>query len=156
MTYRGAKQEKKRFWETKPLPDLSEEEWESLCDGCAQCCLRKLEDVETGEVHYTDVSCRLLDTATCRCTRYAERSKLVPDCIELRPGDLAKLGWMPASCAYRLVYEGKPLPDWHPLVSGNADSVHAAGVSVRGRTVSEDFVHEDDLLERVIFWRSRD
>ncbi len=132
---------------------MSPAEWESLCDGCAQCCLAKIEDIDTGDVHYTDVVCRYLDTEKCRCTAYSERTKLVPDCVKLTPDNLGQLRWMPETCAYRLLYEGKPLPDWHPLVSGSESSVHDAGVSVRGRCISEAFVHEDDLVQRIIDWR---
>jgi len=150
---RDTKRQPGKFWENKSLTEMSDGEWESLCDGCAQCCLRKLEDAETGEVHYTDVSCRLLDAQTCRCTDYMRRTTIVPDCIKLRPDDLAGLNWMPDTCAYRLLYEGKPLPTWHPLISGDPDTVHSAGASIRDRTVSEEYVHEDDLHERVIVWR---
>jgi hypothetical protein len=142
----------KPFWETKTLAELSVDEWESLCDGCGRCCLRKLEDEETGEVAYTDVACRLLDCETCRCRRYGERLSLVDDCIGLTPGDEAQLAWMPSTCAYRLVAAGKPLPDWHPLVSGCAETVHAAGISVRGRCTSELHVHEDEIESRIVGW----
>lgn len=144
-----------RFWETKSLTELDNEEWEALCDGCAKCCLIKLEDIDTGEVHYTDVVCRHLDTNACRCGCYATRTRVVPDCVELRPDNLEELAWMPATCAYRLVYEGKPLPKWHPLESGDPRSVHAARISVRGRCVSEEFVHRDEIVERVIHWANR-
>ncbi len=142
----------KKFWETKPLTEMTAQEWEALCDGCAQCCLAKVEDSETGEVHYTDVACRYLDSDTCRCTRYSRRTELVPDCVRLTPENLDRLPWMPATCAYRLLAEGRPLPQWHPLVSGDPRSVHDAGVSVRGRCISEEFVHEHDLIERVVHW----
>jgi uncharacterized cysteine cluster protein YcgN (CxxCxxCC family) len=141
-----------RFWENKRLEELTPEEWESLCDGCAKCCLRKLEDIDTGEVHYTDVACRLLNRATCRCTRYARRLALVPDCIELTPAAVHRFHWMPSTCAYRLLAEGKPLEPWHPLISGDPQSVHRAGVSVRGRVVSELDVAEADLEQRVVDW----
>jgi uncharacterized cysteine cluster protein YcgN (CxxCxxCC family) len=140
------------FWSKKALADMTTEEWELVCDGCARCCVCKLEDADTGLVHYTDVSCRFLDTDTCRCTDYSQRTRNVPDCVKLEPGNLSELAWMPDTCAYRLLHEGKPLESWHPLVSGDPDSVHEAGVSIRGRTVSEEFVHEDDLRERVIHW----
>jgi uncharacterized cysteine cluster protein YcgN (CxxCxxCC family) len=142
------------FWKTRPLHEMSPAEWESLCDGCAQCCLAKVEDIDTGDVHYTDVVCRYLDTEACRCTAYSERTKLVPECVKLTPDNLGQLSWMPETCAYRLLYEGKPLPDWHPLVSGNDTSVHEAGISVRGRCISEEFVHEDDLVGRIIDWQA--
>lgn len=127
-----------RFWERKPLRRLSPREWEALCDGCGKCCLNKLEDEETGEVALTRVACRLLDDRTCRCSHYQNRHQFVPDCIVLRPDNIdSHAYWMPSTCAYRLLWEGKPLPDWHPLITGSAETVHAAGVSARGRTVSE-------------------
>lgn len=143
-----------KFWETKSLTEMSQQEWESLCDGCAQCCLAKVEDVDSAAVHYTDVVCRYLDSGQCRCTEYARRTQLVPDCVKLTPGNLAELSWMPLTCAYRLLSEGKPLPSWHPLVSGDPKSVHAAGISVRGRCISEEFVHPDDLEMRIVAWQS--
>lgn len=142
-----------RFWESKPLTEMSQAEWESLCDGCAQCCLAKIEDANTAEIHYTDVVCRYLDTDQCRCTEYARRTELVPDCVRLTPDNLAELPWMPITCAYRLLGEGNPLPPWHPLLSGDPKTVHTAGISVRGRCISEEFVHEDDLLQRIIQWQ---
>lgn len=141
-----------RFWETKRLDELTPEEWESLCDGCARCCLRKLEDADTKEVHYTDVACRLLDGRTCKCTRYAERRRFVPDCITLTPAAVHRYRWMPSTCAYRRLAEGKPLEPWHPLVSGDPESVHRAGISVRGRIVSELDVYETDLEEHLVQW----
>lgn len=140
------------FWETKTLSEMSDSEWESLCDGCAKCCVKKLEDADTGEVHYTNVVCRLLDRDKCRCTRYPDRNALVPDCIVVTPEVAQDFKWLPETCAYRLLAEGKPLRDWHPLVSGNPDSVHEAGVSVRGKVVSEDNVHADEIQEFVIEW----
>lgn len=144
------------FWETKSLTDMTPEQWESLCDGCALCCLNKIEDAETNIVHYTDVVCHLLDTDTCRCTRYEQRTKLVPECVKLTPQNLDQLPWMPPTCAYRLIYEKKPLPEWHPLISGQPSSVHVSGASVRGRCISEEFVHEDDLLARIVDWEDDD
>lgn len=131
------------------MDQMSPAEWESLCDGCGLCCLRKLEDEDTGEVLYTDVACRLLDLQACRCKQYAHRTALVPDCVELTPRNLDQLAWMPETCAYRRLYEGKPLPRWHPLRSGDPASVHRAGISVRGKAVSERHVHDDDLPSRV-------
>ncbi len=125
------------FWRRKPLEALSHEEWESLCDGCGLCCLHKLEDADTGEIHHTRVACRLLDTSSARCRHYARRHRLVPDCLSLSPEGARSLEWLPPSCAYRLVAAGEDLPHWHPLVSGDAESVHRAGVSVRGWAVSE-------------------
>jgi uncharacterized protein len=147
----------KPFWQRKTLAELDPQEWESLCDGCGRCCLRKLEDEDTGEIAYTDVACRLLDGETCRCRDYPHRQERVADCIALSPRDLAPLAWMPSTCAYRLLDEGKPLPDWHPLVSGTPASVHAAGISVRGRCTSEEYVHEDEIEHRLAAWiRTRD
>jgi uncharacterized cysteine cluster protein YcgN (CxxCxxCC family) len=125
-----------RFWEL-PLDRLDREEWEALCDGCGKCCLHKIEDERSGEVHATNVACKLLDRDSCRCTNYSIRHRFVPDCIRLTPGEVGKLAWLPATCAYRLRDEGKPLPDWHYLVSGDRESVHRAGMSVRGWTVCE-------------------
>jgi uncharacterized cysteine cluster protein YcgN (CxxCxxCC family) len=124
------------FWRRKRLDQMSKAEWESLCDGCGRCCLNKLE-YSDGTIEHTEVACRLLDGTTCRCTRYAERHRLVPDCVVLTPDNVDDLSWLPPSCAYRLVAEGKDLHWWHPLVSGDPETVHTAGVSVRGRTVSE-------------------
>ncbi len=127
-----------RFWERKPLKKMSSKEWEALCDGCGKCCLNKLEDEDSGEVALTNVACRLLDDATCRCAQYEIRHQFVPDCIVLKPDNLdTHAYWMPLTCAYRLLWEGRPLFDWHPLISGTPDSVHRAGISVRHGTVSE-------------------
>ena len=127
-----------RFWEEKPLAAMSRAEWESLCDGCGKCCLHKLEDEETGEVFPTNVACRLLDRHQSRCRAYPTRKRFVPDCVRLTPAKLATIDWLPSTCAYRLVAAGQPLPDWHHLVSGDPESVHAAGISTRGWTVSEE------------------
>jgi uncharacterized cysteine cluster protein YcgN (CxxCxxCC family) len=140
-----------RFWETIPLAEMTEVEWEALCDGCGKCCLNKLEDAETGEVAYTCVACRLLDDETCRCGNYAIRKELVPDCVVLTPENIGEIAyWMPATCAYRLLHEGKKLHDWHPLISGDPGSVHEAGASVKGRTVPEWEVPQEDWEEHVI------
>lgn len=138
------------FWKRKTLAEMTREEWESLCDGCARCCLAKLEDEDTGEIAYTNVACRLLDHESCRCTKYAQRSRFVPDCITLTPENVGQLRWMPSTCAYRLLTEGKDLPDWHPLVSGTPESVHWAGISVRGRIVSER--KAIDLEDYIVTW----
>ena len=126
------------FWRGRSLADLSRAEWEALCDGCAKCCLLKLEYAAPREVHYTNVRCRLLDDATCRCTDYPNRSRRVADCVTLDASSVRESYWLPRTCAYRLVCEGKDLPDWHPLVSGNPLSVRRSGNSVCGRTVAED------------------
>ena len=141
-----------RFWEDKSLAEMSVPEWESLCDGCAKCCLHKLEDADSGEVFYTKVRCRYLLEESCSCSDYERRSVLVPHCIKLRPEDLADYHWLPETCAYRLLAEGKSLFDWHPLVSGNPESVHAAGISIRGRAISDEFVHPDGYDEHIVHW----
>jgi len=139
-----------RFWETKALGRMSAAEWESLCDGCGRCCAIKLEDEDTGRVHYTDVGCRLLDTHTCRCGNYELRAQLVSGCVVLTPKELPKVArWLPRTCAYRLLHEGKPLHDWHPLVSGDPESVHRADISLRGRAVPEYEVPEDELEDHI-------
>jgi len=125
------------FWKRKSLAEMSKTEWESLCDGCALCCLQKLEDEETGDVYFTDVACRLLDTETCRCTDYTARAKKVADCLVLSADEPDTFHWLPASCAYRRLADGKDLPDWHPLRTGDPDSVHGAGISAKGKMVSE-------------------
>lgn len=134
-----------RFWETVPLSRMTPEEWEALCDGCGKCCLQKLEYEDTGEVEYTRVACRLLDGETCRCTQYPIRRQFVPDCVSLTPKTLPKVAyWLPATCAYKLLHQGRPLPDWHPLVTGDPESTHASGNSMRGRTIPEFEVPEED------------
>jgi len=139
------------FWRSKSLQEMSVSEWESLCDGCALCCLHKLEDEDTKEVFYTSVVCRLLDFDTCRCTQYEERCSLVPDCVKLTPQDVDEFHWLPPTCAYRLVYEGKDLPEWHPLVSGSQDSVITAGASVLNYyEVKDDEITEDDFVDYIL------
>jgi uncharacterized protein len=140
------------FWREKTLQNLTAQEWESLCDGCARCCMVKLEDEDTGAVHYTAMVCDLLDTDTCRCTRYPERHLLVPDCIEFDADLAMTLQWLPSTCAYRRLAEGSDLPEWHPLITGRAESVHEAGISVRGKVVHQGTVHEDEQVEYVIKW----
>lgn len=140
------------FWQTKTLAQMSPGEWESLCDGCGKCCLIGLEDIDTGEIHLTDVACRLLDGQTCRCRDYANRQQVVPDCVQLTPQNVAQLHWLPKTCAYRLVNEGKTLRPWHPLISGDSESVHRAGVSVRGRTRPERNQKVRNLIRRITAW----
>ena len=139
----------KPFWETKQLHELNSVEWESLCDGCAKCCVHKLQVEETGQVHYTCVACRLLDVNTCRCTNYANRYELVPECAVLSPDQPELFEWMPETCAYRLMHEGKSLPDWHPLITGNPQSVHAHGASARKKLIPE-FLADEEHLEKYI------
>ncbi len=140
-----------RFWERVPLDKMTSQEWEALCDGCGRCCLLKLEDDETQEIAFTRVSCRLLDTDTCRCGQYETRKTFVPDCVVLTPKTLDEIAyWMPTTCAYRRLHEGKPLNDWHPLVSGDPASVHEAGVSVKGWAIPEFEIDEDDLEDYTI------
>ena len=140
-----------RFWERKALKDMSEKEWEALCDGCGKCCLNKLEDEDTGHVELTRIACRLFDDSTCRCAQYEIRHQFVPECIVLKPSNIdSHAYWMPQTCAYRLLWEGKPLYDWHPLISGTAQSVHDTGVSVKDRTLPEFEVHEDDWEDHII------
>ena len=141
-----------RFWEDKPMRAMTRAEWESLCDGCGKCCLHKLEDEETGEIHPTNVACRLLDRRNGLCRDYKNRKRLVPDCVRLTPEKLEELEWLPSTCAYRLVAAGEPLPDWHYLISGSRETVHEAGVSTRGWTVSEDDAGELEyhLVDRIL------
>ena len=138
------------FYESKSLAEMSTEEWESLCDGCGKCCVVLLQDTETDRVWRTDVGCKLLNLKTVRCSDYADRHAKVPGCVKLSPDNVGNLGWMPDTCAYRLLDEGKPLFDWHPLKSGDPDSVVRAGVSVRGRLVSERDVDPDDLEDHIV------
>ena len=138
----------KPFWETKPLTAMTPQEWESLCDGCGLCCVIRFEDEDTGEVIPTKVHCKLFDPGACRCSNYENRHQYVPDCIKLTPQNIEALEWMPQSCAYRRIHEGRPLAAWHPLVSGDPETVHTAGVSVRNQTISElDLENEEDALD---------
>lgn len=140
------------FWEEKTLAELDQTEWEALCDGCARCCMIKLEDEDQGTIYYTSLVCHLLDIERCRCTRYPQRHELVADCIEFGPELVESLRWLPKTCAYRRVAEGLPLLPWHPLISGRADSVHEAGISVRDRVIPVQMVHEEDLQEHIVDW----
>jgi uncharacterized protein len=139
------------FWREKPLAAMSAEEWESLCDGCGRCCVLKLEDEDTGEILHTDVGCTLLDLHACRCRDYVNRQSRVSDCVRLTPEAVATISWLPETCAYRLVGEGRDLPGWHPLVSGDPRSVHRAGISVRGRLAgNEEEFSLEELIERAL------
>ncbi len=143
------------FWR-KPLEELTRAEWEALCDGCGRCCLVKLEDEDTGRIYFTDIACKLLDCGACRCRDYPRRQKKVPDCMKLDLATLDDIPWLPPTCAYRLRRIGRDLPDWHPLVSGDPDSVHKAGVSVRGRVKAvEGDVEDDALMDHVVAWPGR-
>lgn len=140
-----------RFWEHVPLRSMNAREWEALCDGCGKCCLNKLEDADSGEVFFTRVACRLLDGETCRCGQYETRKQFVPECVVLKPETLNDVAyWLPATCAYKLLHEGGTLQDWHPLISGTAQSVHDAGISVQGWTVPEFEVPEEDWEDHIV------
>jgi hypothetical protein len=140
------------WWNEKPLAELDAQQWEALCDGCARCCLHKLEDEDDGEVFYTSVRCRYLDETTCRCSDYPNRSVLVENCIQLDVSSAGSLQWLPVTCAYRRRAQGLPLEAWHPLVSGDPDSVHRAGISIRGRCISDEYVHPDGYDEHIVHW----
>ncbi len=137
------------FWKRKSLAEMSKREWESLCDGCALCCLQKLEDEETGDVYYTDIACRLLDTNTCRCTDYSSRAEKVASCLVLSVDEPAAFNWLPESCAYRRLADGKDLPEWHPLLTGDPNSVHEAGISAMGKVVSETETGQWTILRKL-------
>ena len=138
-----------QFWKRKPLREMSRTEWESLCDGCALCCMHKLEDADSGEIFYTDVACRLLDVETCRCKDYSARAKRVADCLVLSVDRPEAFQWLPASCAYRRLARGKGLPEWHPLLTGRPESVHEAGISMRGRAVPEQDADDWSVLQQL-------
>jgi uncharacterized cysteine cluster protein YcgN (CxxCxxCC family) len=142
----------RQFWQEKTLEQMTPAEWESLCDGCGKCCLHKLEDDSSGEIAYTRVICRYFDESSCRCKVYSSRKAKVPDCVILKPDNLKDLHWMPASCAYRLLYEGKALPDWHPLLAGGRHAIEESGNTVAGKVISEEFVHEDGYDEHIVKW----
>ena len=159
-----------RFWEIKSLDDMSREEWEAICDGCAKCCLHKFidddDDVEAAPtdymehhetIHYTSIACDLLNTKTCSCTRYAERQQLVPDCVKLTKENLKDIFFMPTSCAYRRLHEGRGLPSWHPLLNrGKKTAMHREGMSVRGKTVPEADADLDNFEEYIAIWPLED
>ena len=140
----------KNFWKTKSLVDFNQEEWEALCDGCGKCCLHKIEYADTGEIEYTNVACTLLNETSCKCKDYTNRHKKIPDCLVITPQKISAIKWLPDTCAYKLVWEGKDLYWWHHLKSGSHQSVHDAGISVRGRTISED--EDVDLHDHVVDW----
>lgn len=140
------------WWQVTELAELTPAQWDALCDGCGKCCLHKLEDEDSAEIVYTSVHCRLLDAQACRCKNYTQRQTLVPMCVDLREADMDDLQWLPATCAYRLRANGQQLPDWHYLVSGDRETVHTVGVSVRGRVICEDHVHPDGYDEYIVQW----
>lgn len=140
------------FWKTKNMAEMSQTEWESLCDNCGKCCCIRLEDEDDGAIYITDVACKLFDPQTCRCTDYPNRSKKVPDCVTLTPENVDQLHWMPRTCAYRLIAEGKELPDYHHLVSGSYETIHEVGMSVQGAVTSESLVDEDEVTTRIVIW----
>jgi len=145
------------FWKRKSLEQMTNPEWESLCDGCGRCCLVKLEDADdAARTYFTDVGCRLLDTGTCRCRDYRHRTERVDDCVRLTPETVAEIGWLPPTCGYRLVADGKDLYWWHPLISGDPDTVHDAGISVRGKVKAmEDDVPDAEVEDRIVSWPVR-
>lgn len=140
----------KGFWKNKSLAEMTSEEWEALCDGCGICCMYKIEDEDTGEIEMTSIACRFLDLENVTCQLYDSRFGAMPTCIKLTPSKVETLDWLPDTCAYRLILQGKPLPDWHPLVSGEADSVHRVGVSVKGKAIHECDVNLDNLEDYVV------
>jgi len=141
-----------KFWETKTLSQMSKNEWESLCDGCGKCCLNKIIDDETEELHFTNVACHLLHTKTCQCKKYEKRLKIVPDCVKISLDDVEQFHWLPASCAYKLLIEEKPLPVWHPLITGSQSAMHKGGHSIRGKIISETQVDPDNLEDYIAIW----
>ncbi|MCY3878431.1 MAG: YcgN family cysteine cluster protein [Rhodobacteraceae bacterium] len=145
---------REKFWERHRLGELTADEWEALCDGCGLCCLLKYETEGDTKVTYTNVACKLFDCSSCRCRNYEFRKEIVPDCVRLTPENIDEvIDWMPSSCAYRLMHEGKPLFDWHHLISGSSESVHAAGISVQDRCIPEFEINTDDLEKYAVDWR---
>ena len=142
----------KAFWQTTKLEDMSESQWESLCDGCGKCCVLKLEDIDTGAIYYTDVSCKLLCTKTAQCTNYQMRKKHVPDCVILTPDNLEAVHWMPESCAYRRLHEGRDLPEWHPLITGDKKAMIAVHHCVADNVTSEIHIAEEDIADHLFDW----
>lgn len=141
-----------RYWETTALEDMNQQQWEALCDGCGKCCMSKLVDEDTDDIYFTTVACRLFDAETCRCDDYANRQKKVSDCVQLTPANVHEIAWLPQTCAYRLVAEGRPLFDWHPLLTGDPNSVHKASVSMRSRVTAheQDLTRDEDYLEHLV------
>ncbi len=140
------------FWKSKTLAEMTAAEWESLCDGCGLCCLNKIEEWDSGDIYFTSVSCKLLDGQSCRCSSYENRWDFVPDCVQLTKENVPEIAWLPPTCGYRLVNEGHDLYWWHPLVSGDPETVHAAGISARGRAISETEIDIEDLEDYVVDW----
>ncbi|AFV00757.1 YcgN family cysteine cluster protein [Simiduia agarivorans] len=140
------------FWRTTKLSDMSRYQWESLCDGCGKCCLQKLEDEDSGEVYFTRLACKLLDIESGRCGDYPHRLERVPGCLNLTADKIEEFHWLPVTCAYRLLAEGEDLPEWHPLITGDPQAVHAAGISVRGRAIPETAVSEEDWENEIVHW----
>ena len=140
------------FWQQKKLVEMNRQEWESLCDGCAKCCLIKLQDDETDEVAYTNIVCQYMDEKNCQCIEYQDRNTLVPRCVWLKPEMVDEFFWLPDTCAYRLVSEGRDLPSWHHLISGSSETVHQQGISIKNKVINERFVHNEDEQEYVIHW----
>jgi len=143
---------KKPFWKTRKMEDMTRREWESLCDGCGRCCLHKLEHEDTRKIEFTSVACKLLNTESCRCSDYKNRQSKVPDCINLTIDLMPEMNCLPPTCAYVLIYKGKDLYWWHPLVSGDKNSVHEAGISVRGKVESEDGLTARQIARRIVAW----
>jgi uncharacterized cysteine cluster protein YcgN (CxxCxxCC family) len=149
------KSPEKPFWKSRSLGELTRAQWEALCDGCGRCCLHKLEDEDSGKIYWTNLACKLLDGHTGKCGNYEDRRRFVPDCVQLTPQNVAERTWLPPTCAYRLVHEGKDLHWWHPLISGDPESVHAAGVSVRGRSIPETGIADEDFESYIVQWPGR-
>ncbi|MEE9347698.1 MAG: YcgN family cysteine cluster protein [Robiginitomaculum sp.] len=143
---------KNQFWKTKNMHEMSSSEWESLCDGCGKCCCIRMEDEDTGAIYVTNVTCKLFDTATCQCTNYPNRTALVPDCVQVTPDNAGALKWMPRTCSYRLIAEGKDLPDYHHLITGSRQTINEQGMSVQHATVSEEGVPEDEQHRFIVQW----
>jgi len=140
------------FWKTRSLEEMTPQEWESLCDGCGKCCLAKLEDEDSGDIYFTSVGCRLFDAGLCRCTDYDNRQARVADCIRLTPENVRTIAWLPGTCAYRLVAEGRDLPRWHHLVSGSRETIHRAGKSMQGRVTAleTDMAEPEDYFDHLM------